>query len=102
MLVIGVQMDERVIQQLKRIGDGLMALKDELEALRVALDNATNQVATRIDNLKQQVMDLLNNPNTITAQDKATVEAGFQAEIDRLTTLGADASNPVPPSPANA
>src|SRR5690242_290408 len=96
MLIINVQMDDRVVQQLKRIGDGLMALKDELEALRVALDNATNQVATRIDNLKQQVMDLLNNPNTITPADKATVEAGFQAEIDRLTGLAADPANPVP------
>ena len=96
MLTVNVQMDERVVKQLARIGDGLMVLKDELEALRVALNDATNQVAVRIDALKQQVMDLLNNPNAITPADAATVEAGFQAEISRLTGLASDPANPVP------
>jgi len=96
MLTVNVRMDERVVKQLARIGDALMALKDELEALRVALNDATNQVAARIAALKTQVLDLLNSPTTITSADATAVEAGFQAEITRLTGLAADPANPVP------
>ena len=73
-----------------------MALKDELSALVTALNNATNSVAAEIAKLKQQIADLLANPNSITDADKQAIEQGFQAQIDRLTALGQDPGNPVP------
>lgn len=99
MLTINVRMDDRVVRELTRIGDTLVALKDELQALIAAFNTATNSVADAIAKLKQQIADLLANPDAITPEDKAAVEAGFQAQIDRLTTLGADPANPVPPTP---
>lgn len=74
-----------------------MALKDELQALITALNTATNSVADEIAKLKQQIADLLANPDSITPEDKAAIEAGLQAQVDRLTALGADPANPVPP-----
>ena len=97
MLTFNVRMDDRVVRQLTRIGDVLVALKDELQALIAALNTATNSVADEIAKLKQQIADLLANPDAITAEDKAAIEAGLQAQVDRLTALGADPANPVPP-----
>jgi ABC-type transporter Mla subunit MlaD len=105
MLQIQVVMDGRVIQllseavnQLTRIGDAFMALKDELTALATAVDTATNAVAAEMEKTRQQVADLLANPNSITDADKTEVEAAFQKQIDRLTVLGQDPANPVPPA----
>lgn len=77
----------------RRLEDIGMAVAQELEALRVAVDNATNAVAARIDKLVQGLK------NSMTDAELAAVKAGFQAEIDRLTALGQDPNNPVPPSP---
>jgi len=88
--------NERIIEQLTRIGDGIMALKDELTALAAAFDTATNGVAAELAKLRQQIADLLANPNSITDADKAAVEATFQAQIDKLTAMGQDPNNPVP------
>ena len=98
MLTFNVRMDDRVVRQLTRIGDVLVALKDELQALITALNTATNSVADEIAKLKQQIADLLANPDSITPEDKAAIEAGLQAQVDRLTALGADPANPVPPA----
>ena len=97
MLTFNVRMDDRVVRQLTRIGDVLVALKDELQALIAALNTATNSVADEIAKLKQQIAELLANPDAITAEDKAAIEAGLQSQVDRLTALGADPANPVPP-----
>lgn len=106
MLMIYVKLDDRVAQQLSRIADELggirssiMALKDELQNLIASFDTATNAVAAEIDKLRQQIADALANPNTLTDEDKAAIESGLQAQIDRLNVLGSDPSNPIPPPP---
>lgn len=106
MILIQVRADDRVVEQLtrianntNRIGEVLMALKEELTALIAAFDTATNSVAAEIAKLKQQIADALSNPNALSDADKAAIEAGLQAQVDRLTTLGQDPANPVPPEP---
>ena len=108
MILIQVRADDRVVEQLtrianntNRIGEVLMALKEELTALIAAFDTATNSVAAEIAKLKQQIADALANPNSLTDADRAEIEAGLQAQVDRLTVLGQDPANPVPtPAPA--
>lgn len=80
--------------QLKRIGDTLVALKDELTALATAFDKATTAVAGEIATLKQTIADLLANPNSITEADKTAVETQMQATIDKLTAMGAGGQPP--------
>ncbi len=103
MLTIQIQVDERLLKvltesnvQLKRIGDGIVSLKDELQDLVQKFDAATNAVAARIDALKQKVLDALNNPNTLSESDKADIEAALNAEVAKLQGLGSDPENPVP------
>ena len=90
---------DKLIQAVNKLGDNVMALKDELTALVTAVDNATNAVATQLDKLKTEIAGLLANPNSITNDDKVAFEADMQKQIDRLNMLGADESNPVPPEP---
>ena len=77
--------------RLERKVDLLMAtVKQDFEALRQAIDDATNQVAARIDRLSQGIR------NSMSDQEVAELKAGFKAEVDRLTLLGQDPQNPVP------
>lgn len=57
------------------------------------IDDATTAVANRIDKLSGQIK------NSMTDEEVAQVKAAFQAEVDRLTALGADPVNPVPVVP---
>ena len=99
MLRVEVVLEGCILKQLTRIGDALMALKDEFTALVTALDTATNQVATQLAKMQTEITGLLANPNSITNDDKVAVEATFQTQIDRLTTMGKDPENPIPPVP---
>jgi len=65
----------------------------DLRDLSAKIDAATNDVAARIAVLSGQIA------NSMTDAEVAEVKAGFQATIDRLTVLGADPNNPVPPVP---
>lgn len=76
---------------LHRIGDILMAISQDLKDLTAKIDDATNKVAARIDALASKVT------NSMTDAEVAEVKTGLQAEVDRLTTLGQDPANPVPP-----
>ncbi len=73
-----------------------MSLSQEFLDLNKKIDDATNAVATRITNLQGQIK------NSMTDDEVANVKAGMQAEIDKLTALGKDPANPVPPAPAPA
>ena len=64
------------------LGEKLSAVSDMV----AALDAATNEVASDLAALRDQVANL----------DPA-VAAQFQPILDRLTALGADPQNPVPP-----
>ena len=97
MLRVEVVLEGCILKQLTRIGDALMALKDEFTALVTALDTATNQVATQLAKMQTEITGLLANPNSITNDDKVAVEAAFQTQIDRLTVMGKDPENPLPP-----
>jgi len=55
-----------------------------VSALVTEFDDATNKIATRIQNL-------INN-GTLNPESKAAL----QAEVDKLTLLGQDPNNPVP------
>lgn len=83
----------RLLGEIHRKVDSLMAVSQELKDLAAKIDAATNAVATRIDALSQRVT------NGMSDQEVADVKAGFQAEVDRLTALGRDPNNPVPASP---
>lgn len=73
-----------------------MALSQDFKDLAKKIDDATNLVAGRISTLSGQIK------NSMTDAEVADVKAGFQAEIDKLTALGADQTNPVPPNPVPA
>jgi septal ring factor EnvC (AmiA/AmiB activator) len=75
---------------LKRIGDGLMALVDDLKAFVTSFDAATNAVAAEIKNLKDQIAVLLANPNAITDEDRNMIEQQFTDQIAKLQALGTD------------
>jgi hypothetical protein len=87
---------DKLIQAVNKLGDNIMALKDELTTLVTAVDNATNAVATQLDKLKTEIAGLLAAPNSITNDDKVAFEAAMQTQIDRLNSLGADPADPVP------
>ncbi len=70
-----------------------MALADDLKAMNASFNDAINKVAAEIGDLKSQIK------NSMTDTEVADIKAGFQATIDRLTALGADPVNPVPPTP---
>ncbi len=80
-----------IVKALHRIGDYLMALSQDLKDLTKAIDDATNKVAARIDALAAKIS------NSMTDAEVAEVKAGLQAEVDKLTALGQDPDNPVPP-----
>jgi cell division protein ZapA (FtsZ GTPase activity inhibitor) len=88
-----------LIRAVNKLGENVMALKDELTALVTALNTATDAVATQLDKLKTEISGLLANPDSITNDDKVAFEASMQTQIDRLSTLGADPTDPVPPVP---
>lgn len=60
-------------------------MHDEVAAFLVQFDTATNAVAARIDRLLAE------------ASMSPELKVKFQAEVDRLTVLGKDPENPIPP-----
>lgn len=62
----------------------------DFEALRVALDEATNGVALKIDELRSGIT------NSMTDQQVADLKAGFGEIAEKLTALASDPEDPVP------
>jgi hypothetical protein len=74
--------------------DILMAnVAQDFEALRVALDDATNAVATKIATLTSSIK------NSMTDAEVANLKSGFGAVKDTLNALAASPSDPVPSDP---
>lgn len=99
---ITVDEDEKVLELLEQVQgklNQLLTKEDELmskvaqdfEALRVAIDDATNQVAARIGELTGRIS------NSMSQQEVDTLKAEFHAQADRLNALAQDPNNPVPP-----
>lgn len=66
-----------------------MAVSPAVAALITEFDTATDAIAARIQTL-------INNSGTLSADDKAAL----QAEVDKLNLLGQDPNQPVPPAVA--
>jgi hypothetical protein len=69
-----------------------VALDPTVAKAIAALDTATTAVANRL----QKLVDQANQQGSVSA---AEIVAALQPEINRLTDLGADQANPVPPEP---
>lgn len=67
-----------------------MALSQETKDLLAKIDAATNAIAAKL----QKLIDAAANAGSVS---EAEVRAALQPEVDRLTALGADPTNPVPP-----
>jgi len=79
----------------------LMSTVNDLKALVTALDTETNAVAAKLDAqiaLIQQLKDQIANGSPVSQADLDAVVAGLQPISDRLTTLGADPNQPIPPA----
>lgn len=74
-------------------GEFRMALSQDFLDLSRKIDDATTAVAARIAALSGQIK------NSMTDAEVAAVKTSLQAEADRLTVLGSDPNNPVPPAP---
>lgn len=75
------------ISDLIKSGEQNMPVSIDAAALISAFDVATDAIAARI-------AKLVASQTGLSADDKAA----FQAEVDKLTALGKDQANPVPPT----
>lgn len=78
----------------QRTQESLMALAEDLAALRQQIDVETTRIATILQTLVERAR------NSLTDAEKAQNDADFQAVIDRLRAVGADPVNPIPPETA--
>jgi CRISPR/Cas system-associated protein Csm6 len=67
------------------------SMHEDFLALAAQIDTATNAIAARLTANSQLIK------NSMTDAEVAQVKTAFQADIDRLTALGKDPNNPVPP-----
>lgn len=81
----------RIEELSRQLEEFSMAVSQELKDMTKKIDDATNAIAARITDLMSKIT------NSMTDAEKAEVLAGLQAEVDRLTALGQDPNNPVPP-----
>jgi hypothetical protein len=80
-----------VVQQLQR-GLSRMATKADFDGLVVAVNTATNNIATRIAALEAKIAS-----GGLTAEEEANVLSELGSVRTALEALGADPNNPVPP-----
>jgi hypothetical protein len=69
-----------------------MATKQDFEDLRVAVNDATNMIAARIQVLLEKL-----TAGGMSAMEEEEVRAGLQVAVEQLKVLGADPVDPVPP-----
>ncbi len=79
---------DRIQQKLETTMATLQNFKD----LLAAVDVETNRIAAKIAALVAQL-----EAGGMTDAEEAEVLAGLSAQVDRLKTIGADSSNPIPP-----
>ena len=88
---LGLIMDR--LEAIERKVDELMGVAQDIKDLAAKIDAATTAVATRLETLLQRVT------NGMSDAEVADVKSQLQAEADRLTVMGRDPNNPVPPTP---
>ena len=87
------QGQERVLSLLwsiRAMGEQQMAISQDIKDLLKKIDAATNDVAARIQKLSDQLA------GGVTPEAALEIQAGLQAEVDRLTAMATDPANPVP------
>lgn len=65
-------------------------MQQEVENIIKQFDDATNNLANEINDLKSRV------GTGMSTEDVEQLKTELQAKVDRLKALGADSSNPVP------
>ena len=83
---------QEILHILHRIEDKMNEIEQKVDDLRIAFDDATNELAARIEAKVQALKDQIAK-GTITP---AQLDTAFQPEIDRLKILGTDPVDPVP------
>lgn len=81
------QQNSTIITMLKGLK---MALSKDYLDLAKKIDDATTAVGNKIAALTGQIK------NSMTDQEVADTKAALQAEVDKLTAMGADPVNPIP------
>ncbi len=70
-----------------------MALSQDILDLSKKIDDATNVIAAKIAAQSAKIK------NSMTDEEVAAVKTALQGEVDKLTALGQDPANPIPPTP---
>lgn len=70
----------------------MASTKQDFDSLREAMDNETNRLAAKMQELIDKVAT-----GGMTEAEEADVLAQFTAVKDRLASLGADPAEPIPP-----
>jgi hypothetical protein len=96
LLSLGGKLDglTALVHSLHKKVDRLMALADDLKAGIQKLNDETTKIGTVIDGLVAKLQ-----AGNLSDAEKAEVFAALNAVSDRLTALGNDPTNPVPPAP---
>ncbi len=89
----GERIERQLAEVLAALEEFRMSVSKDLKDLTAKFDAATDEIAADLVALKSQIK------NSMTDEELADVKATIQAKIDRLTVLGQDDSNPVPPTP---
>ena len=83
---------ETTLDRIQQKMETTMATLQNFKDLLAAVDTETNRIAAKI----QSLVDSLGGGGMTDAQE-AEALAGLSAVADRLKTIGADPTNPVPP-----
>lgn len=75
---------------LQRMEERIMAKADEILALQQALDEATNEIASDLARLREDLA------GGVSAEKAEEIRAKLQTQVDRLTVLGQDPEDPIP------
>lgn len=88
----GIRKLRSLSRDIRRHLDIIMTTAKDLNDLMDKFDTATNEVASDLTRLRDEVA------NGISQADAAPFQARLTTAIDRLTVLGEDPQNPVPPA----
>lgn len=75
---------------LQRQGHRIMTLAQDIKTLISQVDAATTAIAIRIQALVDRIGTGISN------EEAAEIKASLQSEVDTLTSLGQDPTNPIP------
>lgn len=73
--------------------ENMSATSEKFEQVLTAIDNATNEVANDLTDLRNQIA------GGLTKEEADALGPRFDAAVSKLQALGADPTNPVPENP---